>query len=78
MNTFATDYKNPELLHQELNLDHLQAINAEAASDDVLAVGSKMVTCGANLVTAGGAIGVTGPVGGAFFGLGLCLSSEEC
>ena len=70
MTTFNTDYSNNELLDQELGFDELQAINAAAASDDVIAVGATMVTCGANLLKAGAAISVTGPVGGAVGGIG--------
>ena len=70
MTTINTDYSNTELLDQELNFDELQAIHAAAASDDVVAVGSTMVTCGANLLKAGAAISPTGPVAGAVGGVG--------
>ena len=64
MTAFNTDYQNAELLDQELSFDQLQAINAGAASDDVVAVGATMVTCGANLVKVGAALGPMGAVCG--------------
>ena len=64
MATFTADYNITELVDQELNFDQLKAINAGAASDDVMAVGATMVTCGANLVKVGAALGPMGAVGG--------------
>ena len=70
MTALNTDYQNAELLDQELSFDQLQAINAGAASDDVVAVGATMVTCGANLLKVGAALGPTGYVAGAVGGVG--------
>ena len=70
MATFAADYNTTELVDQELNLDQLQAINAGAASDDVIEVGATMVICGGNLLKAGAALGPTGYVAGAVSGVG--------
>jgi len=64
MATFTADYNTTELVDQELNFDQLKAINAGAAFDDVMAVGATMVTCGANLVKVGAALGPMGAVGG--------------
>ena len=70
MATFAADYNTTELVDQELNFDQLQAINAGAASDDVIEVGATMVICGGNLLKAGAALGPTGYVAGAVSGVG--------
>ena len=70
MTSFINGYNTTELVDQELNFDQLQAINAGAASDDVVAVGATMVTCGANLLKVGAALGPTGTVAGAVGGVG--------
>ena len=68
--TTLNNYYITEQHDQELTFDELQAINAAAPSDDVMAVGATMVTCGAGLLRGGAAIGFTGPVGGFVAGLG--------
>ena len=68
--SFNNGYNTTELVDQELNFDQLQAINAGAASDDVMAVGATMVTCGGNLLKVGAALGPTGTVAGAVGGVG--------
>ena len=70
MTSFNNGYNTTELVDQELNFDQLQAINAGAASDDVMEVGNTMVTIGAGTIQAGGAIGISGPVGAAVVGVG--------
>ena len=70
MATFTADYNITELVDQELNFDQLKAISAGAASDEVMAVGATMVTCGANLLKVGAALGPTGYVAGAVGGVG--------
>ena len=70
MMTINTDYNKNELLDQDLTFDELQAINAVAPSDDVIAVGSTMVTAGGGLLNGAAAICITGPVSGFIGGVG--------
>lgn len=68
--TTLNNYYITEKHDQEPTFDELQAINAAAPSDDVMAVSATMVTCGSGLLRGGAAIGFTAPVGGFVAGLG--------
>jgi len=45
MTSFNNGYNTTELVDQELNFDQLQAINAGAASDNVMKKAPKIILC---------------------------------
>ena len=73
--SFNNGYNTTELVDQELNFDQLQAINAGAASDDVMAVGAALGPTG-TVAGAVGGVGAVSFVGGmltTFVGFGMSL-----